>query len=120
MAKLLINKVILAWKYILRDKLAIATYATSAFLWVGIKAQLEPTFYNSIGRDFLMYHLRDTLCDQSLDPASSKSLWEAAITSYNEMYSKWPRVNNDIIPRSIMQHIHTTASASIASATPFS
>jgi hypothetical protein len=45
MTKLLINKVILAWKLILRDKLEVANYITTAFLWVSVKAQLNPILY---------------------------------------------------------------------------
>jgi hypothetical protein len=55
--KLLINKVILAWKYLLRYKLVVANYVTSAFLWVGIKAQRDTSIYDRIGRNFLMHHL---------------------------------------------------------------
>jgi hypothetical protein len=44
--KLLINKVILAWKHIIQDKLEVSNYITAAVLWIGIKAQLDPTLYD--------------------------------------------------------------------------
>jgi hypothetical protein len=90
MTKLLINKVILAWKHILRDKLEVANYITTAFLWVGVKAHLSPILYESIGRNFLMYHFQQTLLGYTFDPASTKSLWDTTIKSYNEMYPDWP------------------------------
>jgi hypothetical protein len=70
--KLLINKVILAWKHILQDKLEISNYITAAFLRIVIKAQLNPTLYDNSWRNFLLYHLPDTLCTRSFDPTSVK------------------------------------------------
>jgi hypothetical protein len=52
--KLLINKVILAWKHTLHNELEVSNYITSAFLWIGIKAQLDPITYNNIGRNFVI------------------------------------------------------------------
>jgi hypothetical protein len=103
MTKLLVNKVILAWKHNLRDKLEVANYITTAFLWVGVKAQL---LYESIGRNFLMYHFQQTLLDHTFDPASTKSLWDTAIESYNEMYPDWPPANDGMIPRHIWRYIN--------------
>jgi hypothetical protein len=36
-AKLLISKALLAWKHILKDNLEVATYITSASIWIGVK-----------------------------------------------------------------------------------
>jgi hypothetical protein len=65
MTKLLINKVILAWKHILRDKLEVAKYITTSFLWIGVKAKFTRIF---IGQNFLMYHLQQRLLDHTLNP----------------------------------------------------
>jgi hypothetical protein len=112
MTKLLINKVILAWKRILRDKLEVANYITTAFLWVGVKAQLNPILYESIGRNFLMYHFQQTLLDHTFDPESTKSLWDTAIESYNEMYPDWPPANDGMIPRHIWRYINDNTTSS--------
>jgi hypothetical protein len=98
--KLLINKVILAWKHTLHNELEVSNYITSAFLWIGIKAQLDPITYNNIGRNFL-------ILSQRFDPASVKSLWETAIKTYNEMYPNWTPCNNSMIPWVILRYINT-------------
>jgi hypothetical protein len=112
MTKLLINKVIQAWKHILRDKLEVANYITTPLLWVGVKAQLNPILYESIGRNFLMYHFLQRLFDHTFDPASTKSLWDTAIESYDEMYPDWPPVNDGMIPRHIWRYINDNTSSS--------
>jgi hypothetical protein len=105
MTKLLINKVILAWKHILREKLEVANYITTAFFWVGGKAKLNPILYESIGQNFLMYHLQQTFLDRTYDPGSTKSLWDTAIESYNKMYPDWPPANDGVIPNIIGPHL---------------
>jgi hypothetical protein len=67
--KLLINKVILAWKLILRDKLEVANYITTAFLWVSVKAQLNP----------ILYELSD---ETSWCITSSKHYWTTPLTPH--------------------------------------
>jgi hypothetical protein len=93
-AKLLVNKVLLAWKFLLRNKLDVSTYNTTAFIWIGVKAQLSPILYHRFGKTFVMYHFQDTLLDRSFDPESIKAMWETAITSYNEMYPDREQIDN--------------------------
>jgi hypothetical protein len=103
--KLLLNQVLLAWKHLLLDNNAVANYTMSSFIWIGIKAQLDPILYNSVGRNLILYQFSEVLFDPTLEPESIKSLWETAIRTYNETYPEWTPVDEEIIPRIITRFI---------------
>jgi hypothetical protein len=46
-AKLLVNTVLLAWKFLLRGKLNVSTYITTAFIWIGVKATMLASLYRA-------------------------------------------------------------------------